>query len=131
MAMPQPVKFFCEFCGSLVRPSDKICPHCGCFVSQVRCPACQFQGEATLFYQGCPVCGFAAGKAGEQAAAASGGQRPAAKSGGPKPGYEIAYVLDDKPARSKSTIPAWVFALVVIEFLVVVGLAVFVAGLRP
>jgi len=130
MASPQPVKFFCEFCGSLVRPADKICPHCGSFFNQVRCPVCQFQGESKLFYKGCPVCGFAAGSAGDD------GKAKAAKPRGPatiksKPGYEFGYVIEDKPAKAKTGMPGWVLALIA---LVCVGLAIaaiVVAGTKP
>ena len=52
------VKFYCEFCGEQVRASDKVCSHCGSFFTKVRCPACSFEGDAKLFQQGCPACGY-------------------------------------------------------------------------
>jgi predicted RNA-binding Zn-ribbon protein involved in translation (DUF1610 family) len=52
-------KFFCENCGAEVRHNTKICPKCGRFFSAVRCPKCAFTGDAALFRQGCPSCGYA------------------------------------------------------------------------
>lgn len=119
------VRYYCEFCGSLVRLGDRICPHCGSFFNQVRCPACQFQGEAHLFRQGCPVCGFAKNDPPEKAPAGR-GKKPAA--GGKKPGYEVAYVIDEarKPA-AKSAMPAWVPVLLVVVFVIVVVTAAILA----
>lgn len=54
-------KFFCENCGTEVRPNAKVCPHCGRFFRAVRCPVCSFTGESMLFLQGCPNCGYAGG----------------------------------------------------------------------
>lgn len=54
-------KFFCENCGTEVRPNAKVCPHCGRFFRAVRCPVCNFTGESMLFVQGCPNCGYAGG----------------------------------------------------------------------
>ncbi|GAB4221583.1 MAG: hypothetical protein Kow009_11540 [Spirochaetales bacterium] len=51
-------KFFCEHCKKEVSARDKVCPHCGRFFSEVRCPRCGFTGEGKLFYDGCPNCGY-------------------------------------------------------------------------
>jgi hypothetical protein len=53
------IRFYCEKCGKNVKPKDKICPSCGGFFSQVRCPQCSFQGDVQDFMQGCPICGYA------------------------------------------------------------------------
>ncbi len=55
-------KFFCENCGTEVRPNAKVCPHCGRFFRAVRCPVCSFTGESMLFLKGCPNCGYAGGQ---------------------------------------------------------------------
>lgn len=52
-------KFYCENCGAEVRHNTKVCPKCGRFFSAVRCPKCAFTGDASLFRQGCPSCGYA------------------------------------------------------------------------
>lgn len=112
MAGKPPVKYFCEFCGSLVRSGDKICPHCGSFFSQVRCPACQFQGESHLFRDGCPVCGFAGGAAVESAGKASARAKKGAKGqAARKPGLEVAYLIDEPKPRAQPGMPAWALAL--------------------
>jgi len=55
--MPSP-KFYCENCKKEVSSRDKICPHCGRFFSDVRCPRCNFVGKAGEFLNGCPTCGY-------------------------------------------------------------------------
>ena len=52
-------KFFCENCGAEVRQNDKVCQHCGRFFASVKCPSCGFSGEARVFRDGCPACGYA------------------------------------------------------------------------
>ena len=51
-------RFFCENCGEEVKPSAKVCPKCGAFFTNVRCPRCNFTGKAHEFSRGCPVCGY-------------------------------------------------------------------------
>lgn len=52
-------KFFCENCGGEVKINTKVCPHCGSFFANVRCPLCGFTGEGKNFQNGCPKCGYA------------------------------------------------------------------------
>lgn len=52
-------KFFCEFCGTEVKRSDKFCPSCGKFFAAVKCPSCGMTGQAPVFAKGCPSCGYA------------------------------------------------------------------------
>ena len=51
-------RFFCENCGSEVRPDSKVCPSCGRFFSAVRCPNCDYTGDGKEFLHGCPNCGY-------------------------------------------------------------------------
>ncbi|MFW5812407.1 MAG: zinc ribbon domain-containing protein [Alkalispirochaetaceae bacterium] len=51
-------RFFCENCGEQVKPTAKVCPGCGAFFTNVRCPRCSYTGKAHEFSQGCPVCGY-------------------------------------------------------------------------
>ena len=51
-------RFFCENCGQEVKPTAKLCPHCGAFFTNVRCPQCNYTGKAHEFTRGCPVCGY-------------------------------------------------------------------------
>ncbi|MFQ3621621.1 MAG: zinc ribbon domain-containing protein [Spirochaetales bacterium] len=55
-------RFFCEHCKNEVSARDKVCPHCGRFFSEVRCPKCGFTGEGKLFFDGCPNCGYLSSK---------------------------------------------------------------------
>lgn len=52
-------KFYCESCGSEVAQNAKFCSTCGKFFTFVRCPSCQFTGDAKKFTNGCPKCGYA------------------------------------------------------------------------
>lgn len=60
-------RFFCENCHREVKPSAKVCPHCGRFFTAVRCPSCSYVGESADFVNGCPSCGYAAGVPGQDA----------------------------------------------------------------
>jgi hypothetical protein len=42
-----------------VRKDARVCPRCGRFFSSVKCPKCDYVGEADDFSAGCPVCGYA------------------------------------------------------------------------
>lgn len=57
--MDRKPKFFCESCGEEVRQNAKLCPHCGRFFASVKCPSCGYSGDARVFKEGCPVCGYA------------------------------------------------------------------------
>lgn len=87
-------KFFCENCHGEVRPSAKVCPHCGRFFTAVRCPICSYVGEAREFISGCPNCGYAAG------------------APGAAEGFET-FDLSRAGARSRprARVPAWVYPL--------------------
>lgn len=58
MASKKP-KFFCDFCGNEVSKNDIACKHCGKFFAAVRCPNCGKTGNAGIFSNGCPSCGYA------------------------------------------------------------------------
>jgi len=119
-----PVKFFCEFCGSQVRAADRICPHCGSFFSQVRCPACGFQGENKLFLKGCPVCGFATATSGGKAAPVESGKSNPRQNGGTKP-VRNQFSGPISKAEAKPA-PAWVMPVLIAVFVAVIALAVLV-----
>lgn len=52
--------FYCESCGEKVKASSGACPRCGVRFQAVKCPRCDFSGEAGLFRKGCPSCGYLA-----------------------------------------------------------------------
>jgi len=52
-------RYFCEHCGLEVRKDARLCPRCGRFFSSVKCPRCDYTGQAEDFEAGCPVCGYA------------------------------------------------------------------------
>ena len=53
-------RFFCESCGTEVNGAASICPACGSVFTAVRCPKCAYEGRASEFHSGCPVCGYRA-----------------------------------------------------------------------
>jgi|SRR5271157_5209982 len=53
-------RYFCESCGTEVVGGASICPTCGSVFTAVRCPECAFEGRASDFRSGCPVCGYRA-----------------------------------------------------------------------
>jgi hypothetical protein len=55
---PAVISFFCDKCGYEVSQDATSCPGCGRSFSSVKCPMCEFVGEASLFTNGCPVCGY-------------------------------------------------------------------------
>ncbi|AHC15294.1 zinc ribbon domain-containing protein [Salinispira pacifica] len=106
------VHFFCEHCGKEVKARDKVCPHCGKFFSQVRCPECDYQGPAEHFIMGCPQCGYSGH-----------GKIEAVYED-----VELSEMKKKTPGylkKSSSPIPDWVFALVGVLFLAAfVGLVI-------
>jgi predicted RNA-binding Zn-ribbon protein involved in translation (DUF1610 family) len=50
--------FYCENCKQEVSSTDKVCPKCGRFFTDVRCPRCNHSGAAESFHMGCPKCGY-------------------------------------------------------------------------
>ncbi|MDR0410671.1 MAG: hypothetical protein LBH75_01690 [Treponema sp.] len=55
---PNHISFFCDRCGYKVSQDATNCPGCGRSFSSVKCPVCNFVGEASHFTNGCPVCGY-------------------------------------------------------------------------
>ena len=57
--MPKPkANYFCEACGNQVDKWDVRCPHCGKQFDPIKCPQCDYSGNAQEFSNGCPSCGF-------------------------------------------------------------------------
>lgn len=98
-------RFFCENCHHEVRPTAKICPHCGRFFEAVRCPVCSYVGESRDFIHGCPNCGYAGGDPAQQN------------------GFEQIDYGTTGPAKKPST-PAWVWPLAIAILLIVFGVLV-------
>lgn len=84
-------RFFCEHCGAEVKRNADRCSACGKFFSSVRCPKCGFVGAEDLFSDGCPACGYSAGRR-------SGPDRMGPVSGG-------------APLQSAGGLPLWVYLL--------------------
>ncbi|MFP4113665.1 MAG: double zinc ribbon domain-containing protein [Spirochaetota bacterium] len=106
-------RFFCENCHHEVKPTAKVCPHCGRFFEAVRCPVCSYVGESRDFVHGCPNCGYAGGDAG-------------AEHGFEQVDYEPERGERGSGGRSRgSGTPDWVWPLAIGILLVVfVGLVV-------
>lgn len=54
----QKPNYFCEACGARVDKWDIRCPHCGKQFDSIKCPQCNYSGNAQEFSNGCPSCGF-------------------------------------------------------------------------
>lgn len=54
----QKPNYFCEACGEQVDKWDIRCPHCGKQFDSIKCPQCNYSGNAQEFSNGCPSCGF-------------------------------------------------------------------------
>ena len=132
-------KFFCENCGKEVRHNAKVCPHCGRFFQAVRCPACSFTGDASLFVHGCPNCGYA-GQWGSGAGAGTEDQSlllepydpeavgadPEAGAGG---GYARARGGNSRRSialGSETSVPGWVYWLAIAILSLAFGILVLI-----
>lgn len=87
-------RFFCENCHREVRPSAKVCPHCGRFFEAVRCPVCEYTGDGREFVRGCPNCGYAGAETGTR-------------------GLEAVEFTRDAPPPARKT-PPWVWPLALV-----------------
>ena len=99
-------RFRCDNCGHHVPLKHDACPHCGKRFTAVLCPACGFEGDASLFRGGCPSCGY-----------------QGARTGAPAPGQRPR-----KPARPP--LPGWFYLWSSVALLVVLALFLFLL-LRP
>ncbi|MEL3909288.1 MAG: zinc-ribbon domain-containing protein [Treponemataceae bacterium] len=108
MAKRKPPKFFCEHCGEQVLRNAKVCPHCGSFFVNVRCPSCKFVGVERDFVNGCPKCGYAI------------------KSNSKT--KKTSELSSFDPAKTKSyddeKLPTWIYVLVVFLFLFFLALVI-------
>ncbi len=129
----QKAKFFCENCGAEVPQNAKMCRHCGRFFSSVRCPACGATGKNEDFINGCPVCGYAVKKGGNNPSAGlSGGKNGnisfKEKNAGRKSRARLRREIEERNpktfSRQKSdgTLPMWSF------FVILAVLAGIIAG---
>jgi predicted amidophosphoribosyltransferase len=97
-------RFFCENCGAEVKRNSKACPNCGRPFANILCPACGFAGEAGLFADGCPVCGYTAG------------------SLIPHPGPKSKKQHTAPPKFAAGSLPSWAYILAILAFVGVVAL---------
>ncbi len=112
-------KFFCENCRREVSARDKVCPGCGRFFSDVRCPRCGFTGRGDLFFAGCPGCGYLSPSyKGRKDDESAGGIRiPVSRGAGPDD--------RDAPAPGKHIHP-WFFLAVTIGLATILSMLVYV-----
>jgi len=118
-------RFFCEHCKQEVSARDKVCPHCGRFFSEVRCPRCGFTGEGKLFYDGCPNCGYLSSRS-----------KGIPLSGG-SPGLEFVdlsqvekkdslFSISSEARDSTSKSPSlWTFLIITITLALILGMLVY------
>jgi hypothetical protein len=79
-------RFRCDNCGHHVPLEHDTCPHCGRRFTAVVCPVCSFEGDASLFGDGCPSCGYR-GAARRSGATAVARQRPGKARKPPLPAW--------------------------------------------
>ena len=99
-------KFFCENCGKEVKRNATMCVHCGRFFASVKCPACNYTGEESAFRNGCPRCGYAVHRHNRKK----------------------EFMQETKTAKSPlydEGLPWWVYVVVFVVFLIVVGIVLF------
>lgn len=116
-------KFFCEFCGSEVPRKAKTCPKCGKFFASVMCPKCAHTGTTEEFKNGCPKCGYAV--PGNNAKKKNSNiQFYNAISMNKNPQYynssDINTKNKGKKMRTESSLPFWVYAVVVLTLVILV-----------
>lgn len=117
-------RFFCEHCKQEVSARDKVCPHCGRFFSEVRCPRCGFTGEGKLFYDGCPNCGYLSSRSNPLM--------------GGSPGLEFVDLTEVEEKESLFSTPSearklgskspslWTFLMITITLALILGMLVYV-----
>lgn len=108
MAQKKPPKFFCEHCGEQVPRNAKVCPHCGSFFVNVRCPSCEFVGVERDFVNGCPKCGYAI--------------KPHAAK---KTGGRSSFRQQKTKSYDDEKLPTWVYILVGLLLLFFFALVIF------
>ncbi len=111
-------KFFCEYCGTEVRQSDKFCRHCGKFFSSVKCPSCGFSGDSKLFRDGCPACGYAVYRDGGSARGGSGGRGRKGRS------FDDWLPRDKKNGRGADPLPWWIYLASLVFVALLMGLVI-------
>ena len=99
--------FFCENCKKEVSANDKICPRCGKFFTDVRCPRCNHSGDVEDFTFGCPKCGYL-NPAWITGAASSASSSAFIEVVSPRV-FEGNTIYPEVPRRSAPQLPAWFF----------------------
>jgi hypothetical protein len=103
-------KFFCEHCGNEVKRNTKVCPHCGSFFVNVRCPACGFIGNERSFLDGCPNCGYAIDTKNKASFST----------------VQSASGFRREKSRGNETLPAWIYILVATLFAAAIASVFFI-----
>ncbi|MDR2792745.1 MAG: zinc ribbon domain-containing protein [Treponema sp.] len=116
----KPIRFFCDKCGFEVPQDAKICPDCGRSFLSVKCPACGFIGQAALFGDGCPMCGYSKDKTADTA--------PSPPAHGFQPMYGAEGIppgADDSNGTKKARrpmpyrdLPLWIYIITGIALLI-------------
>jgi uncharacterized membrane protein YvbJ len=107
-----PPLFYCDNCGAEVSQDEPFCPKCGRKFASIRCPACGFSGEESLFDNGCPKCGYQVlpGKGGHK------NLRAASRRSRQRGGYISA---------TDGALPAWAYFLTFAFFVFVLSFLLF------
>ena len=97
--------FYCENCKKKVSAKDKICPGCGKFFTDVRCPRCGHSGNVDEFLLGCPQCGYL----NPALANAGAGHAPAFLEALPPHMFADSVPSARAPRRNPGRLHAWFF----------------------
>lgn len=110
-------KFFCENCGAEVPQNAKFCSTCGKFFTFVRCPNCQYTGDAKIFTNGCPECGYAVKNKMGMSSGKSSGEASSAPSFFGNPFSEKS---GNRSNSGDSSLPLWMYIATALVLIAVI-----------
>lgn len=110
-----PPRFFCDHCSKEVKRDTMICPHCGSFFVNVRCPSCGFTSTSDDFIAGCPECGYALEQDESKKTSKKKNKKASSKKKSPK----------SKKNYDNEKLPIWVYLLVVFILFAMIAFTVF------
>ncbi len=115
-------RFFCEYCDTEVPEEAKFCPKCGKFFASVRCPACGFTGEHSLFTNGCPACGYAmSGPIPEKKEIKQGVKE---KNKSLKKHKNSVSPVEKKKRQGDDSLPSWIYVLSIVLLAIILYLVI-------
>lgn len=121
-------RFFCENCNAEVKRDARFCNKCGHFFASVKCPACGKVGSASIFKNGCPVCGYAVGDS-DTSACTQKDKTSVKTSTQIKNTFKIGKKAKGNIRSKEDSLPFWMYALTTIVLVVVVLMFCYLNGI--